>query len=112
MLTKRLKEGTSFIFAKVDIKIHEPLWPKFEEMLPFVYNKEVLDEAVPKHMLDYLQHTGRKRGDRKRLVGASAQKLLLYALLLGWYVYHGAQIKAVCRTTMRQQKSSLGLWSR
>ena len=47
-------------------------------------------------MKDYLQRTGRKRGDGKKLVELlSAQKLLLYVLLLSWYVEHGAQIQAV-----------------
>ena len=50
-------------------------------------------------MKDYLAHTGRTRGDGKKLVGAfAAQKLLLYAPLLRWYVEHSAVIKAVYRT--------------
>ena len=56
-------------------------------------------EAVPQQMLGYLERTGRKRGDGKKLVGAlSAEKLLLYTPLLRWYVEHGAEIKAVYRT--------------
>lgn len=50
-------------------------------------------------MKDYLQRTGGKRGDGKKLVGAlSAQKLLLYDPLLRWYAKYGAVIKAVYRT--------------
>lgn len=42
---------------------------------------------MPQHIKDYEPHNGRTRGDGKKLVGAlSAQKLLLYAPLLRWYV--------------------------
>jgi len=65
-------------------------------MYPFFYNKVVTEEAVPQQMLDFLQRTGRKRGDGKKLMGAlSAEKLLVCAPLLRWYVEHGAVIKAV-----------------
>ena len=99
VLTHRLKHGTWFGFAEVDIEIPEPLKPKLEEMCPFFYNKKVPIEAVPQQMLDYLKNTGRKRGDGKKLVGAlSTEKLLVYAPLLRWYVEHGAVIMAVYRT--------------
>ena len=54
---------------------------------------------MPQQMLDYLQRTGRKRGNGKKLVGAlTAEKLLVYAPLLCWHVEHGAIIKTVYRT--------------
>ena len=99
VLTHRLKEGSWFGFAEVDIEIPKPLHPKFEEMCPFFYNKVVPVEAVPEHMLKYLRDTGRKRGDDRKLMGVlSAQKMLVYAPLLLWYVDHGAVIKRVYRT--------------
>ena len=50
-------------------------------------------------MKAYRHRTGRIRGDEKKLVGAlSAQKLLLYAPLLRWYVEQGAAVTAVHRT--------------
>ena len=65
-------------------------------MCPFFYNKKVSLKAVPQQMLDYLKRTGRNRGDGKKLVGSLfAEKLLLYAPLLRWYVDHGAVITAV-----------------
>ena len=89
VLTHRLKEGKWFGFAETDIEIPELLRRKFE-MCPFFYNKKVPVEAVPQQMLDYLKRTGRNRGDGKKLVGAlSAEKLLVYAPLLRWYVDHG-----------------------
>ena len=57
-LTRRLNSGTWFGFVEVDKEISKPLWKRFEEMCPFFYNKEVLIEAVPQRMLDYLRHTG------------------------------------------------------
>ena len=67
-------------------------------MPPFFYNRQVPDEAVPQHMKNYSQLTGRKRSDGKRLVWAlPAQKLLLNAPLLRWYVEHGVDIKVICR---------------
>jgi len=99
VLIHRLKEGNWFGFAEVDIEIPKALYPKFEEMCPFFYNKEVPIEAVPKHMLDYLRRTGRNRGDGKRLVAAlSAERMLMYAPLLLWYANHGAVVKKVYRT--------------
>ena len=94
-----LKEKSWFGFAEVDIKIPENLHEKFEEMCPFFYNKEVPKEAVPKHMLDYLEKTKRKFIPQKKLMGAlSAEKTLLYAPLLEWYIDHGAEITKVHRT--------------
>ena len=98
ILTQRLKEEKWFGFAEVDIEITKPLRPKFEEMRPFFYNKEVPIEAVPQHMLDYLKRTGRKCRDGRKLTGASsAKKILLYAPLLRWYLEHGAVITNVYR---------------
>jgi len=99
MFVENLKAGKWFAFAEVDIEIPKPLWLKFEEMPPFFFTKQIPDEAVPQHMKDYCERTGRKRGDAKKLVGAlPGQKLLLYAPLLPWYVEHGAVITAVHRT--------------
>ena len=81
---------------------------KFEEMLPFFFTKHIYDEAVPQHMKDYMERTERKRGEGKKLVRAlSAQKLLLYAPLLQWYVKHGAKIRAVYRTIDYQATKAL-----
>jgi len=49
LLIRRVKEGNWFGFAEVDIEILKPLYPKFEEMCPFFYNKVVPVKAVPKH---------------------------------------------------------------
>ena len=99
VLTRRLKEGSWFGYAEVDIEIPKPLHSKFEEMCPFFYNKAVPFKALPKHMLKYLRDTGRKRGEDKKLMGAlSAKRILLYAPLLLWYVNHGAEITKVYRT--------------
>jgi len=99
VLIGRLKAGSWSGFAKVDIEILEHLWPKFEEMCPFFYSKRVPAEAVPKHMEEYLARTGRQRGDGRKLLRAlSAQRILLYAPLLLWYVNHGAAVMRVSRT--------------
>ena len=99
VLIRQLKAGEWFGFAEVRIEIPERLRPMFEEMYPFFYNKRVPAEAVPKHMEDYLARTGRQRGDGRKLVGAlSAQRMLVYAPLLRWYVNHGAVVTRVSRT--------------
>ena len=93
---ERVKDSKWFGFAEVDIEIPQKLWMKFEEMPPFFYTRQIPKQAVPQHMKDYMERTGRKRGDGKKLVGGlSAKKLLLYAPLLQWYVNHGAVITAV-----------------
>ena len=94
-----LKNKKWFGFAEVDIFIPKELWPKFEEMCPFFQNQEVPVEAVPEHMLDYMQQTKRNRGNGKKLVGSlAAKRILLYAPLLEWYLDHGAIISNVFRT--------------
>ena len=99
VLTHRLKERSWFGFAEIDIEIPNHLHQKFEEMCPFFHNKVVPAKAVPEHMLKYLRDTGRKRGEDKKLMGTlSAQRMLVYAPLLLWYVNHGAVIKRVYRT--------------
>jgi len=99
VLIRRLKAGEWFGLAEVRIEIPKRLWPMFEEMCPFFYIKRVPGEAVPKHMEEYLARTGRKRGDGKKLVGAlSAERMLVYAPLLRWYVNHGAVVTKVYRT--------------
>ena len=98
--TKRLMCGEWFGFAEVDIEVPRSQWRLFEEMPPLFYNKEVPETAVPAHMLAYLQKTGRTRQfNQKKLLGAlSAEKILLYAPLLKWYIDHGLAITAVYRT--------------
>ena len=81
ILTQRLKEAKWFGFAEVDTEIPEHLHPKFEEMCPFFYNKEVPVEAVPQHMLDYLKRTKRNRGDGKKLVEHCLRRRYYYTLL-------------------------------
>ena len=99
VLTHRLKERSWFGFAEIDIEIPNHLHQKFEEMCQFFHNKVVPAKAVPEHMLKYLRETGRKRGEDKKLMGTlSAQRMLVYAPLLLWYVNHGAVIKRVYRT--------------
>ena len=99
VLTHRLKEGSWFGYAEIDIEIPNHLHQKFEEMCPFFHNKAVPAKAVPEHMLKYLRDTGRKRGEDKKLMGTlSPQRMLVYAPLLLWYVNHGAVIKRVYRT--------------
>ena len=100
VLTHRLKEKSWFGYAEVDIEIPNHLHQKFEEMCPFFHNKVVPTKAVPKHMKKYLKATGRKLVEKnKKLMGTlSAQRILLYAPLLLWYINHGAVIKRVYRT--------------
>ena len=99
VLTHRLKEGSWFGYAEIDIEIPNHLHQKFEEMCPFFHNKVVPAKAVPEHMLKYLRDTGRKRGEDNKLMGTlSAKRILVYAPLLLWYVNHGAVIKRVYRT--------------
>ena len=89
-----------FGFAEVDIKVPEELWPEFEEFPPLFINRGVPDSAVPQHMHDYLQQSGRKRfPEQSKLLGVmSAKKILLYAPLLAWYLNHGLKLTAVYRT--------------
>ena len=62
-LAYRLKNGSWFGFAEVDIEISGRLWRTFEVIRPFVYNKQVPENVVLQNTLDYLQRTGRNRGD-------------------------------------------------
>ena len=89
-----------FGFAEVDIEVPEELWPEFEEFPPLFINCGVPDSAVPQHMHDYLQQSGRKRfPEQKKLLGVmSAKKILLYAPLLAWYLNRGLKLTAVYRT--------------
>ena len=89
-----------FSFAEVDIEVPEELWPEFEEFPPLFINRGVPDSAVPQHMHDYLQQSGRKRfPEQKKLLGVmSAKKILLYAPLLAWYLNQGLKLTAVYRT--------------
>ena len=100
VLDKKLKCGEWFGFAEVDIEVPKALWPKFEEMPPLFYNKEVPEEAIPQAMLDYLKRTGRSHttGQRKLVGALSAQKMLIYAPMLRWYLDHGLKISACYRT--------------
>ena len=89
-----------FAFAEVDIEVPEELWPEFEEFPPLFINRGVPDSAVPQHMHDYLQQSGRKRfPEQPKLLGVmSAKKILLYAPLLVWYLNRGLKLTAVYRT--------------
>ena len=89
-----------FGFAEVDIEVPEELWPEFEEFPPLFINRSVPDNAVPQHMHDYLQHSGRKRfPEQQKLLGVlSAKKILLYAPLLQLYLNNGLKITAVYRS--------------
>ena len=102
---ERLKAGIWFGCAEVYVEIPEPLWMKSEEMPPFFLTTQIPAEAGPQYMMDYLQRTGRKRGDGEKLTSAracSTQKLLLYAPLSPWYAEHGAVIKDVHRAIGHQ----------
>ena len=89
-----------FGFAEVDIEVPKELWPEFEEFPPLFINRGVPDSAVPQHMHDYLQQSGRKRfPEQSKLLGVmSAKKILLYAPLLVWYLNRGLKLTAVYRT--------------
>ena len=95
-----LYSGKWFGFAEVDIEVPRELWPEFEEFPPLFVNRSVPDSAVPKHMHDYLKHSGRKRfPEQSKLLGVlSAKKILLYAPLLQWYLNNGLNLTAVYRS--------------
>ena len=87
-------------FAEVDIEVPREAWPEFEEFPPLFINRSIPDNLVPKHMHDYLKHSGRKRfPEQPKLLGAlSAKKILLYAPLLQWYLTNGLKLTAVYRS--------------
>ena len=89
-----------FGFTEVDIEVPEDLWPEFQEFPPLFVNRGVPDSAVPKHMHDYLRHSGRTCfPEQLKLLGVfSAKKILLYAPLLEWYLNRGLKLTAVYRT--------------
>ena len=70
-------------------------------MPPLFYNKTVLNEAVPQHMKDNLDHCKRiPMHNQQKLAGVlSAQKIVLYTPLLKWYLDHGLKITALYQTT-------------
>ena len=73
-------------------------------------NREVLEAAVPKEMLDYLTRTGRQRTTGKKLLGAlEADEILLYTPLLRWYIVHGVEVQAVY-TTIKYQPGKIVAW--
>ena len=89
-----------FGFAEVDIEVPRELWSEFEEFPPLFVNRGIPDNLVPQHMHDYLRQSGRKHfPEQQKLLGAlSAQKILLYAPLLEWYLANGLKLTAVYRT--------------
>ena len=95
-LKNSVLNGSWFGFAQVDIEVPKKLWPVFEEFCPLFVNKVLPEDAVSNFSLDYLEKTGRTRGKGKKLVGAlSAQKMLIYAPLLKWYLEHGLEITKI-----------------
>jgi len=79
-------------------------------MPPIFVNREVLEAAVPKEMLDYLTRTGRQRTTGKKLLGAlEADEILLYTPLLRWYIVHGVEVQAVY-TTIEYQLGKIFAW--
>ena len=90
-LTHQLEKRTWIGFAEFDIEIPNHLWPEFEEMCPYFYNKEVPEEAVPQPMKDYMKQTGRNRVSGKKLVEA-------LSAFPRWYVDHGAVVTNLYKT--------------
>ena len=72
-------------------------------------NREVLEAAVPKEMLDYLTRTGRKRTTGKKMGALEADEILLYKPLLRWYIEHGLELQAVY-TTIEYQPGKILAW--
>lgn len=98
-MRKALKNKKWFGFAEADITIPNHLLEKFEEMCPFFINKNLEEKNLPQHMKNYLKKTERKFCKSKKLCATlSAEKMLIYAPLLEWYLDHGAEIKNVYRT--------------
>ena len=95
-----------FGFAEVDIEVPRELWSEFEEFPPLFVNRSIPDNLVPKHMHDYLQHSGRKRfPEQQKLLGVlSAKKILLYAPLLQWYLTNGLKLTAVYRSIVYEPR--------
>ena len=58
---ERVKDSKWFGFAEVDIEIPQKLWMKFEEMPPFFFTRQIPEQAVPQHMKDCMERTGRKK---------------------------------------------------
>ena len=95
-----MKTERWFGFAEVDIKVPRELWSKFEEMPLLLYNKPVPSEAVPQQKKGYLAKSKcEPMYEHQKLISAlSAEKILLFAPLLKWYLDQGLKIAAVHRT--------------
>ena len=105
---ERVCDPDWFGFAEVHIEISKRLWAKFEEMPPFFCNKQIPEPAVPPHMKAYRDRTGRTQSKSQKLFGSlSAEKMLVYAPLLKWYLSHDAVLTAVYRTIDYQPTRSL-----
>jgi len=110
VLINKIKNNKWFDFAIVDIYVPKHLWSKFEEMPPFFFKKIIPKKSVPKHMLEYLEKTGRKKKKTEKLVGAlSAKKILVFEPFLRWYIEHGLEITAVY-TTMDYKPKQVFNW--
>ena len=109
-LISRLKEGTWFRFAEVDIEIPQRLWMKFEEMPPFFFTKRIPDEAVPQHMKDYMELVPAGRGalGKKLDWGSLCSKAAAVCpVCCSGMSNHGAKITAVYRTIDYQATKAL-----
>jgi len=65
-LKNEILTGKLFGFVKCKLVTPQNLWPKFQKMPPIFVNREVAEKAVPREMLNYLNHTGRKRTAGKK----------------------------------------------
>jgi len=109
-LKNAITNGKLYGFMRCKLAIPKTLWTKFEEMPPIFVNREVLEAAVPKEMLDYLTRTGWKRTTGKKLLAAlEADEILLYTPLLRWYIEHGLELQAVY-TTIEYQLGKIVAW--
>lgn len=82
-LETRLRTKKWFGFAKVDIRVPNELWEKFEEFRPLFYNSCVPTETIPKHMKAYLKRTKRSRSQTKKLRGRFTGKRTAICPALG-----------------------------
>ena len=83
-----------FGFAEVPPELHD----KFKELPPLFSNKTITSEMVLEHMREYQHGRGCTVKDSYKLTASlSAKKILLYAPILRWYIYHGLKITALHR---------------
>ena len=92
-ILRAIRNESLFGVVECDIRVPDPLKPKFAEMCPIFKNTEISREDIGEFMQTFAEEQNIMSHPRRSLIGSYfGEKIVLATPLIKWYLAHGLEV--------------------